>query len=151
MLLVITSLLPTIAFAALHTAVVDYKQGDTALEGYTAYNEGMTEKSPGVLVVHDWMGLNDHYKTITQKLADLGYIAFAVDIYGKGVRPKDSQQAAAEAGKIQIGPWAYATTGPGGFGGIEKEQETWTRIESRSSDIASEERLPWSWLAAGPL
>jgi dienelactone hydrolase len=101
MLLIITSLLPTIAFAAVHTAVVDYKQGDTALEGYTAYNEGMTEKSPGVLVVHDWMGLNDHYKTITQKLADLGYIAFAVDIYGKGVRPKDSQQAAAEAGKYK--------------------------------------------------
>jgi dienelactone hydrolase len=101
MLLVITSLLPIIAFAAVHTAVVDYKQGDTALEGYTAYNEGMTEKSPGVLVVHDWMGLNDNYKKIAQKLADLGYIAFAVDIYGKGVRPKDSQQAAAEAGKYK--------------------------------------------------
>jgi hypothetical protein len=59
MLLVITSLLPTMAFAAVHTAVVDYKQGDTALEGYTAYNKGMTEKSPGVLVVHDWIVFAD--------------------------------------------------------------------------------------------
>jgi dienelactone hydrolase len=101
LLLTIASLFPSIATAALHTSVVDYKQGNAALEGYTAYKEGMTGKAPGILVVHDWMGLNDHYKKITERLADLGYIAFAVDIYGKGVRPKDSQQAAAEAGKYK--------------------------------------------------
>jgi dienelactone hydrolase len=101
LVLIITSLLPSIAVAALHTSTVDYKQGDAALEGYTAYKEGMTGKAPGILVVHDWMGLNDHYKKITERLADLGYIAFAADIYGKGVRPKDSQQAAAEAGKFK--------------------------------------------------
>ncbi len=99
LVLLIASLFPSIAMGALHTSAVDYKQGDAALEGYTAYKESMSGKAPGILVVHDWMGLNDHYKKITEKLADLGYIAFAVDIYGKGVRPKDSQQAAAEAGK----------------------------------------------------
>ncbi len=101
LLLMITSLLTSTAIAALHTSAVDYKQGDAALEGYTAYKEGVSGKAPGILVVHDWMGLNDHYKKITEKLADLGYIAFAVDIYGKGVRPKDSQQAATEAGKYK--------------------------------------------------
>ena len=101
LLLLIASLFPSMSMAALHTSAVDYKQGDAALEGYTAYKEGMSGKAPGILVVHDWMGLNDHYKKITEKLADLGYIAFAVDIYGKGVRPKDSQQAAAEAGKYK--------------------------------------------------
>lgn len=101
LLLMITSLLTSTAIAALHTSAADYKQGNAALEGYTAYKEGVSGKAPGILVVHDWMGLNDHYKKITEKLADLGYIAFAVDIYGKGVRPKDSQQAAAEAGKYK--------------------------------------------------
>ena len=94
LVLLTASLFPSIATAALHTSAVDYRQGNAALEGYIAYKEGITGKAPGILVVHDWMGLNDHYKKITEKLADLGYIAFAVDIYGKGVRPKDSQQAA---------------------------------------------------------
>src|SRR4030042_2984279 len=98
LLMLMASLLPSISFAALHTSAVDYKQGDAAFEGYTAYKEGMTGKAPGILVVHDWMGLNDHYTKIAEKLADLGYVAFAVDISGKGVRPKDSQQAGARAG-----------------------------------------------------
>ena len=99
--LIMAVLAPAMASAALHTAVVDYKQGDIPLEGYIAYKEGITGKVPGVLVVPDWMGLGQHYKDITNKLADLGYVAFAADIYGKGVRPADSKQAAAEAGKYK--------------------------------------------------
>jgi dienelactone hydrolase len=101
MVLTITSLLSPLAMAAAHTSAVEYKQGDAVLEGYTAYKEGMSGKAPGILVVPDWMGLGDHYKKVAEKLADLGYIAFVADIYGKGVRPKDSQQAAAEAGKYK--------------------------------------------------
>ena len=83
------------AHAKLVTKIVEYKDGNTVLEGYLAYDDSKGIK-PGVLVVHDWMGLGEDTKKRTELLAGLGYVAFAADIYGKGVRPKDS----AEAGKL---------------------------------------------------
>src|SRR5690606_30406202 len=55
----------------------------------------------GVLIVHDWMGPSDFTRDRARELAKLGYVAFAADIYGKDVRPKDQKQAAAEAGKYK--------------------------------------------------
>lgn len=80
---------------------VEYRQGDTVLEGYLAYDDALKGPLPGVLVVHEWMGLNDYAKRRAGQLADLGYIALAVDIYGKGVRAKDAQEAGALAGKYK--------------------------------------------------
>ncbi len=94
-------LLPTLAMADLHKEMIAYNQVSTPLEGYLVYQEGQTGKRPGVLIVHDWMGLGDFYKSIADKLADMGYVAFAVDIYGKGLRPKDSKEAGAFAGKYK--------------------------------------------------
>ncbi len=77
---------------------MEYKEGDTTLEGYIVYNDELvTEKSPGVLVVHDWKGLGEYSKRRARELTDLGYVAMAVDIYGKGVRPKDTQEASEQA------------------------------------------------------
>src|SRR5207247_1844817 len=56
---------------------------------------------PGVLIVHQWKGLSDYEKRRAEQLAKLGYNVFAVDIYGKGIRPKDAKDAAAEAGKYK--------------------------------------------------
>ncbi len=86
----------TNAFAKLHTEVVEYKQGDTVLEGYLAYDDAVKGKRPGVLVVHEWMGLGNYAKMRAEKLAGLGYVAFAADIYGKGIRPQNTD----EAGKL---------------------------------------------------
>jgi dienelactone hydrolase len=86
------------ANAAVQTKVVEYKKGSTTLEGYLAWDDALQTPRPGVLVVHDWMGLGDYAKMRARKLAELGYVAFAADIYGKGVRPKTPQQAAAQAG-----------------------------------------------------
>jgi dienelactone hydrolase len=99
--LLIAGLLPSFAFGQLQTSMVEYNDGSTVLEGYSAFKEGAPGKQPGVLVVPDWMGLNDHYRKIADKLAELGHVAFAADIYGKGVRPKDSSAAAAEATKYK--------------------------------------------------
>lgn len=71
---------------------VDYRQGDTLLEGYVAYPE-QGGKHPAVLIVHDWTGVGDYVKGRARQLADLGYVAFAVDVYGKGVRPADGPEA----------------------------------------------------------
>jgi dienelactone hydrolase len=87
------------AQAAIKIQLVEYKQGDTTLEGYLAYDDAVQGKRPGVLVVHEWDGLGDYAKMRAEMLAKLGYVAFAADIYGKGVRPKGPQESGAEAGK----------------------------------------------------
>jgi len=88
-----------VANAKLHTETVTYKDGDTALEGYLAYDEAGPAKKPGILVVHDWMGVTAETRRRVEMLASLGYVAFAADIYGKGVRPTEMKAAAAESGK----------------------------------------------------
>jgi dienelactone hydrolase len=87
--------------AALHTQTVEYKQGDTALEGYLAYDDTSAVKRPGVLIVHDWMGVGPFVKGRADELARMGYVAFAADIYGKDVRPKNSKEAGEQAGKYK--------------------------------------------------
>jgi dienelactone hydrolase len=80
---------------------VEYKQGDTILEGFSAYDDARPGRRPAVLVVHQWKGLGDYEKKRAEMLAELGYNVLAVDIYGKGVRPKTPQEAGAEAGKFK--------------------------------------------------
>jgi dienelactone hydrolase len=84
--------------AKLHTETIEYKEGDTVLEGYLAYDDAIKGKRPGVMVVHEWTGLGPYVKRRANELAELGYIAFAADIYGKGVRPKDHEEAAKVSG-----------------------------------------------------
>ena len=87
--------------AAIHTETVDYKQGDTTLEGFLAYDDSISGKRPGVLVVHQWLGLTDYEKHRAEMLAQLGYVAFCADIYGKGIRPKNVAEAGALVGKFE--------------------------------------------------
>ncbi|MGB5107461.1 MAG: dienelactone hydrolase family protein [Candidatus Zixiibacteriota bacterium] len=94
-------------FPAIKTEVVEYKHGDAALEGYLAYDDAVKGPRPGVLVIHQWMGLTDNEKMRATMLAELGYVAFAVDVYGKGIRPKDGDVAGAEAGKYREDPTLF--------------------------------------------
>jgi dienelactone hydrolase len=87
--------------AGIHTQIVEYKQGDTTLEGFVAYDDATQGKRPGVLIVHQWLGLTDYEKHRAEMLAQLGYVAFCADIYGKGVRPQTAQEAGALAGKYK--------------------------------------------------
>jgi len=80
---------------------VDYNDGDTALEGYLAYDQTESGKRPGVLIVHQWMGLTNYEKMRARQLAELGYVAFALDMYGKDVRPQSMEEAAEQAGKYR--------------------------------------------------
>src|SRR5258707_14440965 len=87
--------------AAIHTGTVEYKQGDTTLEGFLTYDDSISGKRPGVLVVHQWFGLTDYEKRRATMLAQLGYVAFCADIYGKGVHPKDTSEAGQLSGKYK--------------------------------------------------
>jgi dienelactone hydrolase len=86
------------AQAAPVSQVIEYRHGATTLEGYLVYDTAVAGKRPGVLVVHEWMGLGDYAKQRADQLAQLGYIALAVDMYGKGVRAQNAQEAAKLAG-----------------------------------------------------
>ena len=89
------------ARAAIQTQVVEYKQGDTTLEGVIVFDDAVKTKRPGVLIVHQWMGLSGYEKKRAEMLAQLGYVAFCADIYGKGVRPTTVPEAGAQAGKFK--------------------------------------------------
>ena len=66
------------------TREVSYKQGDTVMKGLVAYDDSIETVRPGILVVHEWWGLNDYARKRARMLAELGYTALAVDMYGDG-------------------------------------------------------------------
>lgn len=101
LLLLLTLLVPNLVQAAIETKAIEYQQGDTRLIGYLAYPKDAKGPLPGVLVVHEWLGLNDYAKRRAEQLAELGYIAFAADIYGDGKIAADTQQAGKLAGSYK--------------------------------------------------
>lgn len=88
------------AFSEIISSEIEYKVGDLTLQGFIAYDNSSVEKRPGVLIVHQWKGLTDYEKSRAVQIAELGYFAFAVDIYGKGVRPATSEEASQVAGQF---------------------------------------------------
>jgi dienelactone hydrolase len=84
--------------AELVTREIEYKHGDVVLEGYVAYPKDAKGKLPGVLICHQWMGPTAYERMRAEETAKLGLVAFALDIYGKDVRPKDSSEAGKVAG-----------------------------------------------------
>src|SRR6201996_6329909 len=100
-LLILATALAISAQAKIVTQTIDYKQGDTTLEGYLAYDDSVSGPRPGVLVVHQWLGLTDYEKHRAEMLAKLGYVAFCADIYGKDNRPTDVSQAGPLATKYK--------------------------------------------------
>ncbi len=66
-----------------------------------AYDDSVQGKRPGILVVHEWNGLGHYAKGRVEQLAKLGYVAFAADIYGKGVRPETMEACTAESTKYK--------------------------------------------------
>jgi dienelactone hydrolase len=76
---------------------ISYMVDTTTMKGYIAYPRDADVKSPGILVVHEWWGHNAYARKRADMLADLGYVALAVDMYGDGKQadhPKDAQKFA---------------------------------------------------------
>jgi len=92
-LIITLLLLAAPAWAGIVEKTVLYEHDGTELEGYLAYDDSIAGKRPGVVVVHQWKGLTEYEKMRSRMLAELGYVAFAADIYGKGVRAKDNKEA----------------------------------------------------------
>lgn len=89
------------ATPAVKSRPVEYKIGDQAFEGLYVVPQAAKGKLPGVLVVHNWLGISDETKKQSERMARLGLAVFAVDVYGKGVRGKGAQDGMALSGKYK--------------------------------------------------
>jgi dienelactone hydrolase len=98
--LIIASLTPAWACAAIVINPVDYTQGGVQLRGWVAYDDSIKEARPGILIFPEWWGLTDYPKHRAEQLAKLGYVAFAADMYGKDVVTDDPDQAKVLSGKF---------------------------------------------------
>src|SRR5436305_849799 len=82
------------ASSAVKTKEIEYEHEGTKLKGFLAWDDASQAKRPGVLVVHEWWGLNDYARKRAQQLAELGYVAFAPDMYGEGKTTEHPKEAA---------------------------------------------------------
>lgn len=89
------------ACAALHTKEIDYRSNGQVLKGYIAYDKNIKGKRPGVLVVHEWWGHNEYARKRARMLADLGYTAFALDMYGDGKQAAHPNEAGKFAEEVR--------------------------------------------------
>ncbi len=117
--------LASLAQAEIKTRQVDYQSADgSKLVGYYAYDDAVKGQRPGIIVVHEWWGLNDYAKQRARQLAALGYSAMAIDMYGEGKNtehPKDAMafmQAALKDSK------AAAQRFDAGLEQLKKQPET---------------------------
>ncbi len=85
--------LTVVAHAEVQLKSVEYKDGGVALKGYFAWDDALSGRRPGVIVVHEWWGLNDYAQKRARMLAELGYVAFAADMYGDGKVTTHAKQA----------------------------------------------------------
>ncbi len=86
---------------------IEYKVGNQTFVGYGAKAARFDQTKPVVYVIQDWNGVDAHEEEVVEKLAHQGYTAFAIDIYGKGVRPRSVKACSAEAGKYYADPALY--------------------------------------------
>ncbi len=110
--------------AALVEKEVEYQAGEVLCEGFHVYDDAVQGKRPAVLVVHQWTGLSDHERERSRMLAELGYNVFALDIYGKGVRPPGPPASAQEAGKYKSNRALYRERLQAGLEVLLKDERT---------------------------
>jgi len=83
---------------------IEYEHSGEMLQGYLSYDDATREKRPGILVVHEWWGLNEFAKKKAEEVAALGYVAFAADMYGKGKVTDDLNVAGQYAHRLKGDP-----------------------------------------------
>ncbi|MDH5395449.1 MAG: dienelactone hydrolase family protein, partial [Gammaproteobacteria bacterium] len=87
--------------AEIISSEVDYTDGETTMKGYLAYDNSKKGKRPGIIVVHEWWGHNDYAKKRARMLAELGYSAIALDMYGNGKTANHPKDAGMFSGEVK--------------------------------------------------
>lgn len=96
--------IPVAVSAGTHAEYLPYRAGETELEGYLVYDNSIEGPRPAVLIVHEWWGRDSHVRQRADRLAKLGYIAFAVDMYGVGKLTDSVEQAAEWSSAVKGNP-----------------------------------------------
>lgn len=96
--------LATSAQAEIQTKAVDYEDEGTRLTGHFYWDDANAGKRPGILVIHEWWGLNDYAKKRAAMLAEQGYVAFAADMYGTGRVTDQPEQAKEWMQEVTVDP-----------------------------------------------
>ena len=86
------------------TQELNYRHGDTEMRGMLAYDSSSEDPRPGILVIHEWWGQNDYPRERARMLAELGYTALAVDMYGDGKTAEHPDDAGKFAGAVGGNP-----------------------------------------------
>jgi dienelactone hydrolase len=105
--LVVLLLAQTWAEAAVQSKTITYKDGNQQCVGYLAWDDAVSAPRPGVLLVHEWWGLDDYARRRARQLAELGYVAFAADMYGDGKTVDHPKDAGEMAGKVRSNVQAW--------------------------------------------
>jgi dienelactone hydrolase len=92
------------AQAAIKGVPVEYNSNGTVHKGYLVYDDVITAKRPGVLVIHEWWGHDQHARNSARKLAEAGYVALALDMYGGGKQAHHPDDAGKFAGEVRKNP-----------------------------------------------
>jgi dienelactone hydrolase len=112
------------AHAAIVGKQVQYKADGLTMKGYVAYDDAIKAKRPGVLVVHEWWGLNDYARKRANMLAQDGYVALAVDMYGDGRTADHPKDAGAFAGAVGKDPAAALARFKAAMATLEQQPQT---------------------------
>src|SRR4029453_13952994 len=91
----------TPAWAAHKYQTVEYSYGGKTFKGYLVWNEAVRGRRPGVLVVHEFWGLDDYAKSRADQLARSGAVAFAADMYGNGKAFEHPEEASAMMNEVK--------------------------------------------------
>jgi len=112
-----------LAEASVVTRTIDYRDSDVELQGFLAYDDTITGRRPAVLVVHEWWGLNDFARDQARELAKLGYAAFALDMYGKGVVTDQASEAGRLSGPFRSDPELMRRRAKAGYDALAAQPE----------------------------
>ena len=92
--------------AAVREDAVSYRDGDTVMKGFIVYDDAVTGKRPGIVVVHEWWGITPHVHAEARRFATLGYTAFIADMFGEGRTADNPGDAGALSGAVRKNPAA---------------------------------------------
>ena len=77
----------------INTSRIDYRVGDNIHQAYLVNDDSLDGSRPGVIIVHEWWGVNDYIIDRANQLAELGYVALAIDMYGNGRTAENPDEA----------------------------------------------------------
>lgn len=110
--------------AKIVTKTISYQHDGVNLEGLLAYDDTIRGKRPAVLVVHEWWGLNDYARSRAEQLAGMGYVAFALDMYGKGKVTKHPSQAEQWMNQVRSNVYQWQQRALAGLEVLKKDPTT---------------------------